>query len=92
MKSHVLHTVWCNITGEAAGEIWTWSLLGRKRPAPSVPNEKQQQQQQNRIDQTNKTQAAPARIKFTHWTLKERRLDTKVKIGTHESGGCHVEA
>ena len=27
MKTHVLHTVWCNITGEAAGEIWTWSLL-----------------------------------------------------------------
>ena len=20
--------MWCNITGEAAGEIWTWSLLG----------------------------------------------------------------
>ena len=30
MKSQVLHTVWCNITGEAAGEIWTWSLLGVK--------------------------------------------------------------
>ena len=28
MKSQVLHTVWCNITGEAAGEIWAWSLLG----------------------------------------------------------------
>ena len=28
MKSQVLHTVWCNISGEAAGEIWTWSLLG----------------------------------------------------------------
>ena len=30
MKSHVLHTVWCNISGEAAGEIWNWSLLGVK--------------------------------------------------------------
>ena len=30
MKSQVLHTVWCNISGEAAGEIWTWSLLGVK--------------------------------------------------------------
>ena len=28
MKSQVLHTVWCNIAGEAAGEIWDWSLLG----------------------------------------------------------------
>ena len=28
MKSQVLHTVWCNISGEAAGEIWNWSLLG----------------------------------------------------------------
>ena len=28
MKSQVLHIVWCNISGEAAGEIWTWSLLG----------------------------------------------------------------
>ena len=30
MKSQVLHTVWCNISGEAAGEIRNWSLLGVK--------------------------------------------------------------
>ena len=30
MKSQVLHTVWCNIYGEAAGENWHWSLLGMK--------------------------------------------------------------
>ena len=30
MKSHVLHTVWCDISGEAAAEIWHWSLLGVK--------------------------------------------------------------
>ena len=30
MKSQVLHTVSCNIAGEAAGEIWNWSLLGVK--------------------------------------------------------------
>ena len=30
MQSQVLHTVWCNISGEAAGEIWHWSLLGVK--------------------------------------------------------------
>ena len=30
MKNQVLHTVWYNISGEAAGEIWTWSLLGVK--------------------------------------------------------------
>ena len=30
MKSQVLHAVWCNISGEAAGEIWHWSLLGVK--------------------------------------------------------------
>ena len=29
-KSQVLLTVWCNISGEAAGEIWHWSLLGVK--------------------------------------------------------------
>ena len=28
--SQVLHTVWCNISGEAAGETWNWSLLGVK--------------------------------------------------------------
>ena len=28
MKSLVLHTVWCYISGEAAWEIWNWSLLG----------------------------------------------------------------
>ena len=27
MKRQVLHTVWCNISGEAAGGIWNWSLL-----------------------------------------------------------------
>ena len=30
MKSQILHTVWCNISGDAAGEIWSWSLLGVK--------------------------------------------------------------
>ena len=34
MKSKVLHTVWCNIPGEAAGEIWNWSLLGLKGLKP----------------------------------------------------------
>ena len=28
MKSQVLHTVWCDISGEDAGEIWDWSFLG----------------------------------------------------------------
>ena len=31
MKNQVLHTVWCNISAEAAGEIWDWSLLGSER-------------------------------------------------------------
>ena len=26
MESQVLHTVWCNISGKAAVEIWYWSL------------------------------------------------------------------
>ena len=30
MKSQVLHTVWCNISGEAAGDIWHRSFLGVK--------------------------------------------------------------
>ena len=30
MKSQVLHTVWCDISGEAAGGIWHWSLVGVK--------------------------------------------------------------
>ena len=30
MKRHVLHTAWCNISGEAAEELWNWSLLGVK--------------------------------------------------------------
>ena len=30
MKSQVLHTVWCYISGEAAGGIWNWSRLGVK--------------------------------------------------------------
>ena len=30
MKIQVLHTVWCYISGEAAGEIRHWSLLGVK--------------------------------------------------------------
>ena len=31
MKSQVLHTVWCYVSGEAAGEIWNRSLFGVKR-------------------------------------------------------------
>ena len=27
LKSQLLYTVWCYISGEAAGEIWHWSLL-----------------------------------------------------------------
>ena len=34
MKSQVLLTVWCNISGEAAGEIWHWSLSGVKGLLP----------------------------------------------------------
>ena len=30
MKSQVLHTVWCHISFEAAGEFWHWSLSGVK--------------------------------------------------------------
>ena len=30
MKSQVLHTVWHSISGEAAGDIWHWSLTGLK--------------------------------------------------------------
>ena len=33
MKIEVLHTAWCNISGEAAGEVWIWSLFGRFRTA-----------------------------------------------------------
>ena len=47
MKSQVLHTVWCYISGEAAGEIWKWSLLGVKglktatsRPPPRIDDSK----------------------------------------------------
>ena len=30
MKSQVLHTVWCHISCEVAGEFWHWSLSGVK--------------------------------------------------------------
>ena len=33
--NQVLHTVWCNISDEAAGEIWNWSLLEAKPVTPS---------------------------------------------------------
>ena len=36
MKSQLLHTLWCNITGEATGESWTWSLLGVKGLKDSI--------------------------------------------------------
>ena len=34
MKSQVLHTVWCNTSAEAAGEILSWSLFGVKGKKP----------------------------------------------------------
>ena len=36
MKSQVLHTVWCHISCEAAGEFWHWSLSGVKGLIQSV--------------------------------------------------------
>ena len=36
MKSQDRHTVWCFVSGEAAGEIWTWSLLGVKGLKPGL--------------------------------------------------------
>ena len=37
MKSQVLHTVWCHISCEAAGEFWHWSLSGVKGLILSLP-------------------------------------------------------
>ena len=37
MKSQVLHTVWCHISCEAAGEFWHWSLSGVKGLTLSLP-------------------------------------------------------
>ena len=38
MKSQVLLPVWCNISGEAAGEIGDWSPLGLKGWTFSLPS------------------------------------------------------
>ena len=39
MKSQILHTLLCSISVDAAGEIWSWSLLGVKglKPIYLVP-------------------------------------------------------
>ena len=39
MKSQVLHTVWCYISGEAAGEIWHWSLFATTHHTDDGQNE-----------------------------------------------------
>ena len=31
MKSQVVHTMWCCITGEAVGEIWNWLYFGSEK-------------------------------------------------------------
>ena len=41
MKSQVLHTVWRSVSGEAAGEIWHWSLLGVKGLRDFISNDDQ---------------------------------------------------
>ena len=38
MKSQVLHTVWCNIPGEAAEEIRNWSPLGSEKSEKRMIN------------------------------------------------------
>ena len=40
MKSQVLHTVWCHISCEVAGEFWHWSLSGVKGLTLSLPRSK----------------------------------------------------
>ena len=37
MKSPVLHTVWCYVSGEAEGKIWNWLLLGVKATEQTRP-------------------------------------------------------
>ena len=37
MKSQVLLTVWCNISGGAGGEIWHWSVSGVKGLIDNIP-------------------------------------------------------
>ena len=56
MKSQVLLTVWCNISGEAAGEIWHWSLLGVKGLKPwqngTIPSRASSSQPLVHLDKT----------------------------------------
>ena len=40
MKSQVLLTLWCNISGDAAEEIWSWSPVGVKGLTLSLPSSK----------------------------------------------------
>ena len=59
MKSYVLHTVWCHISGEAAGEIWHWSLSGVK----------------GLIQSSNSTPRLPARVSvMADRSLEQGRL------------------
>ena len=96
MKSQVLHTVWCNMTGEATGEIWTWSLLGVKglmwgitfvvlaeRRCPLlVAMESEQSEFKNRMQDDSKEILEHNRIK-----LPGPRKETSKKSSPSTGGG-----
>ena len=63
MKSQVLHTVWCNIPGEAAGEIWNWS--------PSVVRILSQNSNQVAQIQTRETDGRNLRGRRQRWRRKQ---------------------
>ena len=83
MENQVLHTVWCNISGEAAGDIWNWSLLGveglslQNFPASGFVNVRRILYQNACIAKLKTTQTTLVFLQLNTFTLVDHKRDEK---------------
>ena len=91
MKSQVLHAVWCNVSGEAVGEIWKWSLF---KLTSAVPQHLSVQAFAGFLFYTklqsllSKTGATVMNVESNNPEEVPHELD--IALDLEYSGGCHL--
>ena len=94
MKSHVLHTVWCNFSGEAAWEIdrswewkgyrynWEWFLMF-STARQYRPHRYQSHQRDDEPWTFHRRTPKERFVKFRHGVIKARSTLTPIHCATH---------
>ena len=88
MKSQVLHTVWCNISGEVGGEIWHWSLSGVKGLTEGKQVFRRLQLPQNSMYHHDNV---TSHIIFLIWAACKIKCNHRLPIPTNDSAESHSQ-